>query len=409
MIIKNYFSFALSNLKHRSKRTWLTLIGIFIGVAAVISLIALSQGLSNAISGQFSDLGSDKITITASGLQYGAPGSYVVEPLTKEDLNIVEKVDGVKLAAGRLMRQVEVKYKDEIGYVYLASLPYKENRDLIYDTLNLEAEKGRLLKDSDKYKLLIGNNFLEENRIFSEKVVPGDKLIINNKEFEVEGVLKNLGSFQIDQSILVPEDQMKEILDIGEVYDLIVVQVQNEKELENVQKEIEKELRKHRDVEEGNENFKVQTPQNLLETLNSLLLIIQVVLIGIASASISLIVGGIGIMNTMYTSVLERTREIGIMKAVGATNRNIFMLFFVESGLIGATGGIVGILIGFVFVKIVEIIGGVFLGPGILVGSFSAFAIISMIIFSFIVGSISGTYPAIQASKLKPVEALRGW
>src|SRR3989344_4152611 len=117
-INKDYFIFAFNNLRHRQKRTWLTLLGIFIGIAAVISLISLSQGLGEAISRQFSTMGSDKITITASGLQYGPPGSYVVKPLTQDDLDVLEKINGIDLASGRLIRSVKVESRDEVAYTY---------------------------------------------------------------------------------------------------------------------------------------------------------------------------------------------------------------------------------------------------------------------------------------------------
>ena len=404
-INKDYFIFAFNNLRHRQKRTWLTLLGIFIGIAAVISLISLSQGLGEAISKQFSDIGSDKITISASGLQYGPPGSYVVKPLTQKDLDAIKKINGIDIASGRLIRTAKIEFGDEVIYSYAVSLPYKEARKLVYETLNIETVKGRLLKDSDKYNALVGNKFLSDNEIFKKGLKTGDIIKINGKEFDVTGILKSLGTFQIDGAILIPEDEMREVFGIKNIYDILIVKIKPGTNIDSVTKDIERRLRIERNVEEGEEDFTVQTPQQLVATLSGILLIVQIILIGIAS--ISLVVGGIGIMNTMYTSVLERTREIGVMKAIGAKNSDIFLLFFIESGLIGVVGGVIGVLIGLGFAKTVEIIAAVFLGPGILLSSISGWIIIGAILFSFIVGSISGVMPAIRASKLKPVEALR--
>ena len=131
---------------------------------------------------------------------------------------------------------------------------------------------------------------------------------------------------------------------------------------------------------------------------------IQIVLAGIAA--ISLVVGGIGIMNTMYTAVLERRKEIGIMKAVGARNSDIFKLFFIESGFLGSAGGLIGIALGFGFAKLVQIIA--LQGFDItLRATFNPLLMTSALLFSFFVGSISGVMPAMQASRLKPIESLR--
>ena len=406
MIEKSYFNLAFNSLKHRKKRTFLTIIGIFIGIAAVVSLVSLSQGLGNAVKLQFQSLGSDKIIITASGLQYGPPGSYVVKPLTKDDLEVVKKVSGVKNVAGRLIRTGKISFKNEEIYSNVISLPKREERKLIYETLNLETEFGRLIKDSDfgKNIVLLGNNFAHE-KVFKETVKNGDIISIQDKEFYVIGIAKKLGNPQMDDMVLIPDDVMRNLLNINDELDIIVAQVNNEKELENAADEIGKELRKKHGVKEGEEDFKIQTPQQLLETLSSILLIIQAILIGIAS--IALVVGGIGIMNTMYTAVLERNREIGIMKAIGAMNRDIFLIFLTESGLLGIVGGLIGVILGMSFSYAVSVIGNVFLGGKILAASFSPFLIIGVILFSFLIGSISGTLPAIQAAKLNPVEALR--
>ena len=152
-------------------------------------------------------------------------------------------------------------------------------------------------------------------------------------------------------------------------------------------------------------DFEVQTPQQIVETFGIVLFAVQAVIVGIAF--ISLIVGGIGITNTMYTAVMERTKEIGIMKSIGARNSDIFKLFFIESGILGMAGGIIGIILGFGLGKLVENAGRTILGTELLTPVFSPLLIISALLFSFLVGSISGLMPALQASKLNPVDALR--
>ena len=168
---------------------------------------------------------------------------------------------------------------------------------------------------------------------------------------------------------------------------------------------IEKALRKSRNVEEGQEDFSVQTTEELMETYNDILNIVNIVLIGIAA--ISLLVGGIGIMNTMYTAVIERTKEIGIMKAIGARNSSIMILFVIESGILGALGGAIGVAIGMAFSKLVEVIATAALQTALLQAYFPWYLIVGSLAFAFIVGTISGLLPARQAALLKPVDALR--
>ena len=150
----------------------------------------------------------------------------------------------------------------------------------------------------------------------------------------------------------------------------------------------------------------MQTPLQAIGTVNTILNIINLIVVGIAV--ISLLVGGIGIANTMYTSVLERTREIGTMKAVGAKNKDILLIFLIESGLLGLVGGIVGALIGLGLGFIVSGAANSYFGEEIIRVNLSLPLIFGAIIFSFLMGIFAGVVPALQASKLKPVEALRG-
>jgi putative ABC transport system permease protein len=174
----------------------------------------------------------------------------------------------------------------------------------------------------------------------------------------------------------------------------------------DVAENIKEKLRKHRNVKEGEEDFTVQTSQELLDSVGVILDAVQWFLIGIAA--ISLLVGGIGIMNTMYTSVLERTREIGVMKAIGARNGDITILFLIEAGVLGMAGGLIGCLLGVTLSKTVEILSAGALANSTLVKAYvSAELIAGALLLSFIVGCVSGVLPARQAANLKPVDALR--
>ena len=168
---------------------------------------------------------------------------------------------------------------------------------------------------------------------------------------------------------------------------------------------MEKELRDDHRLDEGDEDFEIQTPEQFAEAFGVVLDMVQIVLIGIAS--IALLVGGFGMMNTMYTAVLQRTREIGIMKAIGARNEHILYLFLVESGLYGFFGGLIGIVLGIGFAKLVELAFIVAVGPAFLSIKIDWLLVIGTLIFSFLIGVLSGIAPARRASKLNPVDSLR--
>jgi putative ABC transport system permease protein len=163
-------------------------------------------------------------------------------------------------------------------------------------------------------------------------------------------------------------------------------------------------LRDYRNLKEKEEDFSVQTPEQLFSSFGTILDIVQIVLIGIAG--ISLLVGGINIMNSMYTSVLQKTKEIGVMKALGAKNYQIMAFFLVEAGLYGLGGGIVGVVGGMLIAKLVEFGVTYALGPYLVI-KFSWWLIGGTLLFSFLVGALSGLAPAYRASKLNPVESLR--
>jgi len=405
-MVKKYLFLASRNLKRRGLRSWLTMLGIFIGIAAVVSLITLGQGLQAAILGQFGALSTDKLTITNAETGFGPPGSTAVEKLTEHDLEVISRVSGVDEVIPRLLRPVTLEYNKILGFSYAASMPKENNQiEIVYTSFGAEPETGRLLKKEDRGKVLLGHEFAKTEQ-FDKPITTGSRVKLQGKDFEVIGILKAVSSFQLNLAIMINEEDMKNLLDIGDEYDFIVAQVAKGADIETVAEAIKERLRRDRGLKEGEEDFSVETPLNTLATVNTILLIINIVVIGIAL--VSLFVGGIGIANTMYTSVLERRKEIGIMKAIGARNSDILLIFLFEAGLLGLIGGIIGVLIGAGLAFGVSFIVNTSLDLDLFQVSFSPALIIFSVLFSLIIGVISGVLPAKQASKLKPVDALRG-
>lgn len=408
-MIYDYFKVGVSNLIHRKMRSWLTMVGIFIGIAAVVSLISLGQGMEEAIKGIFFQIGSDKLIVTAkSGQRFsGPPGSSAAANLTIEDMAVIKRVNGVEKVGGRLIKSARLEFNREVKFYFVASMPDdQEGMDLVTASNRYEAGFGRLLKSGDRFKAVIGYDVANKGIFKTKRLELGNKIKVSNADFEAVGILKKSGNPQQDRIIIVPEDALREVLGIGEeALDIIAVQIEKGVDINQAGENIERELRRERDVEEGKEDFEIQTPQQLLETLGSILTIVKIVLIGIAS--ISLLVGGIGIANTMYTAVLERTKEIGVMKSVGAQNKDILMIFLIESGLLGLVGGAIGVGMGIGLSKLVEIMAAQFLGTSLIKASFPWYLILGALAFSFLIGAMSGLLPAKQAASLKPVDALR--
>jgi len=404
-MIKDYFLIALNNLRQRRLRSWLTMIGIFIGIAAVVSLIGLGEGLRVAIKSQFGFLGSDVLSVQASGIKFaGSPGSGVVEPLSDELADKIEKINGVKASFNRHMKSATTEFNDRRNIGFMINLPKEDDRKIVVRMLNLKTELGRLPKESEKKKVLLGNGYMDED-IFGKPLYPGNTLLINQEEFEIVGILEKKGNFFLDNALYLNEEDLFDIVEDDGTTDVIAVIAEDEKDIPRIKEDIEKLLRKERNVKKGEENFEVQSPQQLVDALNSSLFAVQLFVYIIAT--VSLVVGGIGIMNTMYTAVLERKKEIGIMKAIGARNSAIFSLFFIESGFLGMVGGLIGIALGLILAYGMVGIGRQLLGADLIQAKVSLSLIFGALLFSFGLGTFFGVLPARQASKLHPVDALR--
>lgn len=401
--MKNFFLLALNNLKRRKLRSWLTMIGIFIGIAAVVALISLGQGLQDYVTGEFEKMGTDKIMIMPS--VFAPPGSITTESLmlTNKDLEFIKNINGVEETSGYVSKYGQIGFKDEVKIIFVGGMEIDDIK--FWQEMNFfNIEDGRNFKKGEKFKAVVGYNHVYGD-IWEKPLSVGGTIKIEGQEFKVVGVMEKIGNPEDDKSIFIPKETFRELFNVPEEESIIMVKTAKGYNPEDVAETIERKLRKFRGEKEGEETFSVQTSEQLLQSFSNILNVIQAVLVGIAA--ISLLVGGIGIMNTMYTAVLERTKEIGTMKAIGAKNSDIMTLFLIESGLLGLVGGVIGILIGVGIGKGVEYIATAALGTPLLQASFPGVLIFGALGFSFVIGSLSGLFPAIQASRLKPADALR--
>ncbi len=402
----DYFLISIRNLTSRRTRTVLTMIGIFIGIAAIVSLISIGQGMRIAINEQFNQLGTDKLMIFPGG-ESGVPGGTFgseAKKLTDDDMNVVKGVSGIKDAGGMAYGVARLKYGDVSKYAFIIGLPLDSSRKVIESMQSLKVADGRDLQENDKSKMTVGSE-LSKGTFFGTPVMMGEKIMVNDAPYRVVGFMEPVGNPSDDSQVYMPLEEVRKLLNKGNALDYIIAQVVQDSDIDQVKSDVQKALRRFRNVKQGQEDFSVQTTAQLMQTLDVVLNVIEIVFIGIAA--ISLVVGGIGIMNTMYTSVLERTTEIGIMKAIGARNFDITAIFVVESGLLGMLGGGIGIILGIALSKGIEYITSAVLGVTYLKAYFPLYLVLGALGFSFIVGCLAGGLPALRASRLNPVEALR--
>ncbi|MEK6935016.1 MAG: ABC transporter permease [Nanoarchaeota archaeon] len=389
-MISDYFRLAVNSITHRKLRSWLTIVGIVIGVAAIIALISLSLGLKATIEEQFEAFGADRILISPQGFQ--GPGT-LSEGLTERDVETLEKIPEIDVVSPGMAFVGEVGFHNQVKFPWIFGS--RNADDILEDSTDLL--EGRYIENNDKGAATIAYGIAHD--LFDDEVRVRNKINIKGKDFRVIGILEPIGNSQDDNTIYITLDDFREIYEREDEVGFIATKVKPGVDIPELQKKVERALERAR----GDENFQVVTPTQILEQINQVLGVIQAVLVGIAA--ISLLVGGIGIMNSMYTTVLERTRDIGIMKAIGAKNSDILLIFLIESGLMGFVGGFFGVILG---TLISLAIGRYSTQAGFkLIVNINPSLMLFGLLFAFIIGMVSGIWPARQASKLKPVEALR--
>jgi len=407
---------ALQGLKVHKLRTILTTLGILIGIATVITMISIIEGVNHFVYRAFGSVGSDVIYIQKWKwrLVMGGGREWWKEIEKRKDLEIedaesIKKLKGISKVAiiYPIYNVSEVKYNNKT----LSVMDIEGVTPEYISISGREVEKGRNFRDSDNEfnkRVCIIGPFVAEN-IFKDEEPIGKEIIIGKERFEVIGVLDKKGEFlgqNLDNVIFIPLTTSLSYFKPpsfgwGKAFQTItiVAKVKEGFKIEEVMEEIKDLLRKRRNLffnEE--EDFSLNTQGMLLSMYKNITSGIFFAMIGIAS--LALIVGGIGIMNIMLVSVTERTKEIGIRMALGAKRKDILFQFLIEAIFITLTGGILGLFLGVFLAKIVKI-----LTP--LPSYIPLWSIFVAIIFSSIVGLFFGIYPATRASKLNPVEALR--
>ena len=397
-----YFRIAIKNLRTRPLRSWLTILGIVIGVFLIMSLLSLSEGLKGSVMKQLRGIGKDIVMIIPGDISDIMTTLIGGVELSEDDLNAIKKTKGVEIVIPWVYKGEIMKYQGESKTVILSGIDLKNALDVYKEDLGFDVIEGRW-PEAGKRELIVGN--LVPQNIFPD-LKTGTQATIKGKKFEIVGILKSIGSKQDDSIVGMDSEIFREITGEKKGAPQAVAKIAPGFSAQDVANDIKANLQETRKRQRGEEeaSFSVLTNEAMSAIVGNIMGIIQVAVF--AFASIAIVVGGIGIMNTMYTSVRERTREIGILKAVGAKRSTITLIFFIESGIIGLVGGIGGMVLGLGLAKLVELAGQVHpifyisasITPGIVIFGLA---------FSFLVGCLSGFLPARSAAKLKPVDALR--
>ncbi|MEE8401309.1 MAG: ABC transporter permease [Candidatus Hydrothermarchaeaceae archaeon] len=390
-----YIELTLKNLVYQKMRAVLTLLGVIIGITAVVAMVSIGAGMSKAVEEQFEAFGTNKIIVTATR-QLGATG----QGLTDSDVDDIEDVFGVEFVSPMYSVSLASEFKGEERIVTAMGLDPSKAKRTFSDVGAFNLQSGRWLRAGDRNVVVVGYQIHDD--YYKSSVETGNKIIIQGAEFRVVGIFNEIGDPDRDNIIMMDIGRLRELLDRGDSITGMIARAKNGADVDIVALRIEELLKnRHEDAE-----FMVSTSQQLLGSIRSMTQVIQVVFGGIAG--ISLLVGGIGIANTMIMNVMERTPEIGIMKATGATNRQVMNIFLVESGIFGLIGGAIGVLFGYLISKGINVVAEDYLGPNLLVTAVTSEMVIMALVFSLVVGVASGVYPAYRAVKLDPVEALRG-
>ncbi len=387
---------AYRSIRERRTRSILTVLGIAVGIAAIVSLVSVGYGMEEAITGELTTF-ADFISVVPgkiTGTTYVETGSF-----TDRDLNDLQRIGGIKSITAMTYDAAEVEYRNKRVPIFILGGDTKELGSFYVEPVGLK--EGRWLRENDYKGCVIGDRVA--NEFFDETVHVNDKLVINGEKFIVIGVFEKastLYSADVDPHIFLTLHAAKDALQSDEVK-YIMVRVYDIDEAEAIAEEIQDTLNDNHGVEDF---ATAVTMGSAIEQIGTVFNIVRGVLIGIAA--IALVVASIGIMNTMLMSVMERTHEIGVMKAIGAKSSDVLSLFLLESSMVSLVGGVVGCVIGVILARIISL--GASSALGIEFGAtVKPLVLFGGVAVAMVVGVLSGFYPARKASRMSPVEAVR--
>ena len=404
MKLGNLFKVAMNALRRNKMRSFLTMLGIIIGVASVITMLAIGQGSKKSIEDQISSMGSNMLFVMPGTMRMGGvqQGSSSSQRLTTDDVNAIKTECNAVIAVSP---EVRSSGQAVYGSSNWPTTIYGGNEEYL-EIKSWSIVSGRNITDNEAKGsakvCLIGRTVADE--LFGEGIDPtGETIRFKNIPFKIIGVLEEKGqnSFGQDQDdvLIAPFTTVQKRILAQTYIQSIQMSARSAEESSLAQEQVEEVLRQRHKLRENEDNdFEIRSQEELATTMTSVMDILTILLGAIAG--ISLLVGGIGIMNIMYVSVTERTREIGLRMSLGGRGIDILMQFLIESILLSVFGGLIGILLGLLASRIVAAL-----------TSWPITVMMGSVLLSFVVctviGVFFGWYPARKASDLDPIDALR--
>jgi putative ABC transport system permease protein len=404
------------NLSQRSLRSWLTILGILIGVAAVISMLSIGEGMRSSITSQLSVFGPDIVMVMPGSTRAGGGditglirvvlSTRGIRTLSDKDIEVIKKIDGVKDVEGEVVGMSSAVYGTEKMSINIRGVDPSKWREM----LNVEINEGRDFQPNERRVVILGYRIA--NEMFSQPISVGSQLTINGISFRVIGILKESGGQMgiLDNVVFMNVKDTRDVLTNIEKdkYSLINVKIAEVSQIDEIVERIDEALMRERKETPEKKTYTIISAKQIAQTVNTIISSTNLFLGGIAG--VSLIVGAVGIANTMFTSVMERTKQIGTLKALGAKNSEIMKMFLFESALIGFVGGLIGVFTGFIATGLLnEFSVRMFSTPGMRMSSaiITPQLIFLGLSFATIIGALAGLIPAKKAAELEPVEALR--
>lgn len=398
MVYLDLIKIVLKDVYRKKFSSFLTFLSISLGIFAIFMIIILSVSFQSSIQHQFEKLGSNKLYITSVTTNFANP-STLNKGLTDGDVNLIKSKSFVQSAFPFYSRKT--KFKLGNNYAITNVYAVKFNKKFFLD-LNLNIAKGRFPSSNEKFSIILGSKAAQKNGVFSKNIPLGANLYIKGTKFRVVGILKSYGNPTDDSSIYANIDTIRNIYhagnNVGFIYAIINKGYNISLAATNLKRSLENRI--------GKGSINILTPTQLLSQVSSILDIVKFSLGGIAF--VALLVGALGIINTMFVIITEKIKDIGIMKSIGATNSEILFMFIFQAGLFGFLGAIIGIILG----SLGAILFGIFarqMGFDFLKISITPIIVFSLLAFGFIIGVIAGFLPAYKASKIKLVEAISKW
>src|SRR3989339_206179 len=412
MQIKHLFKTSYMGLRTNMVRSLLTILGIVIGISAIILIFSLGKGAENLIMGELSGMGTDTIVIRPGQQPKGLSDitdALFLDSLTTEDVEALKRKSNVPYLAEiapAVMVPGTASYRGET----FKATNFGWSAELMVKMFGAELESGVLFDDIDiknKASVAVIGSKVKEELFGNEENVIGKNIKIKGRNFRVIGVMSSRGqvsSFNVDEIIVIPYSTAQVYLLGINHYHEIILKVTSAEFVNQTVQDIKDTLRERHDITDiTKDDFFVVTPEGMLDQISTILDALTLFLSAVVG--ISLVVGGVGVMNIMLVSVTERTKEIGLRKAIGATNKDVMVQFLFEAIILTITGGIVGVLLGAGLATLITF--GLNLAGYTWSFSFPLGAAILGLVFSITIGLIFGIYPARKASQKSPIEALK--